>query len=364
MDRRRFLTAAAAAGLAAAAGPTRVARAAGTTKSVGNPASNDRWRRFEVHHSIELAEKGGNRGPARLWVPVAQTAGDYQRAHDPAWSSTADRAALLHDPLYGAGMLRADWDGAGPRTVELVQIVETRDRTPGDRETRPADPAELWLYRQPTPSMPTDGIVRDTAMRIVAGIDAPEARLRAIYDWVVDNSFRDAATRGCGLGNIATMLETGYLGGKCADINGLMVGLARAAGFPAREVYGIRVADSALAKSLGRSGDISKAQHCRAEVHLDGRGWFAVDPADVCKVMLEEGLGLGDPRVAALRERLFGSWEMNWIGYNSARDFQPAGAPRPLGFLMYPYAVTTGFEPDCLDPATFRYGITARELPA
>lgn len=363
MDRRRFLKAAAAAGLVAAAGPTRIAQAA-AAEGFGNRTADCRWRRFEIRHTIELAGNGGNRGPARLWVPVAQTAGDYQRAHDAAWSSTADRADLAYDPVYGAGMLRADWDGAGPRTVELVQIVEMRDRLPGDRAARPADPAELQLYRQPTPSMPTDGIVRETAMRIVAAIDAPEARLRAIYDWVVDNSFRDAATRGCGLGNIATMLETGYLGGKCADINGLMVGLARAAGFPAREVYGIRVADSALAKSLGRSGDITKAQHCRAEVYLGGRGWFAVDPADVRKVMLEEELGVGHPRVATLRERLFGSWEMNWIGYNSARDFQPAEAPRPLGFLMYPYAVTAGFEPDCLDPATFRYGITARELPA
>jgi len=363
MDRRHFLQAAAAAGLVAAARPTHIAQAA--TEGGGIPLAEGRpLRRFEIHHSIELAGKGGNRGPALLWVPMAQTAGDYQRAHAPSWSSTADRAALLHEPVYGAGILRADWDGADPWMVELVQIVETCDRQPGDQEARATDPAELRLYRQPTPSMPTDGIVRETAMRIVAGIDAPEARLRAIYDWVVDNSFRVAATRGCGLGNIATMLETGYLGGKCADINGLMVGLARAAGFPAPEVYGIRVADSALAKSLGRSGDVSKARHCRAEVHLDSRGWFAVDPADVRKVMLEEGLGLGDPHVAALRERLFGSWEMNWIGYNSARDFQPAEAPHPLGFLMFPYAVTAGFEPDCLDPATFRYSITARELPA
>ena len=42
------------------------------------------------------------------------------------------------------------------------------------------------------------------------------------------------------------MPETGYLGGECADLNALYVGLARAAGLPARDVYCIRVAKSGL----------------------------------------------------------------------------------------------------------------------
>jgi len=42
------------------------------------------------------------------------------------------------------------------------------------------------------------------------------------------------------------MLESKDLGGKCADLNALYVGLARAAGLPARDVYGIRIAKSDL----------------------------------------------------------------------------------------------------------------------
>ena len=42
------------------------------------------------------------------------------------------------------------------------------------------------------------------------------------------------------------MLESKDLGGKCADLNALYVGLARASGLPARDVYGIRVAKSEL----------------------------------------------------------------------------------------------------------------------
>ena len=115
-------------------------------------------------------------------------------------------------------------------------------------------------------------------------------------------------------------------GGKCADINGLMVGLARAAGIPARDVYGIRVADSRLYPSLGKSGDISKAQHCRAEAYLEDAGWFPIDPADVRKVVLEQKLAVDSPEVRELREHLFGNWEMNWVGYNSATDIELPGA--------------------------------------
>src|SRR6186997_2476396 len=74
--------------------------------------------------------------------------------------------------------------------------------------------------------------------------------------------------------------------------------------------------------------DISKAQHCRAEVWLTGYGWVPVDPADVRKVVLEEkpGLTLKDAVVADIRARLFGAWEMNWMPYSVAHDVELPGS--------------------------------------
>ena len=68
-----------------------------------------------------------------------------------------------------------------------------------------------------------------------------------------------------------------------------------------------------------------------------------------------------------MRERLFGAWEMNWVGYNSATDIELPGAGRQrpnFAFLMYPCAFTATGQPNCLDPARFRYEITSRELTA
>ena len=120
-------------------------------------------------------------------------------------------------------------------------------------------------------------------------------------------------------------------------------------------------------KSLGTASEnVTKAQHCRAEVHLAGYGWVPVDPADVRKVVLEEPPGnrpLDDDMVKKARARLFGSWEMNWIAYNFAHDVAlPGSSGAPVGFLMYPQAETAEGRLDCLDPDNFRYEIISKEI--
>jgi transglutaminase-like putative cysteine protease len=276
------------------------------------------WRRFEITTKITLQNSSGK---AQLWLPLAQTAAGYQTAIDVDWQGNG-RSELVRDPTYGTQILRSTWDkSASPQHIEVRQTVATCDRAA--LPTVPISQAEQQFWVAPTESAPTDGIVRTTVEHVVAGRTDPRERLRAIYDWVVDTTWRNPDTPGCGLGDIKAMLESGNFGGKCVDINGLMVGLARAAGIPARDVYGVRVADSRLYPSLGKSGDISKAQHCRAEAYLDDAGWFPIDPADVRKVVLEQKLAVDSAQVHELRERLFGNWEhycpvnirTNSIGY-------------------------------------------------
>ncbi len=198
---------------------------------------------------------------------------------------------------------------------------------------------------------------------------AHEAKARAIYDWVVRNSWREPTVRGCGEGDIKTMLETGNLGGKCADLNALFVGLCRAVGLPARDVYGLRLAPSAFGyRELGGNpASLQGAQHCRAEVWLQRYGWVAADPADVAKVMRQEtGEWIQDvrhPVVEPVYRGLFGGWEGNWVAWNMAHDVKLPQAQGPrLGFFMYPVCESGGERLDSYAPDAFRYRITAREL--
>jgi len=86
----------------------------------------------------------------------------------------------------------------------------------------------------------------------------------------------------------------------------------------------------------------------------------------VRKVILEEPPGnrpLDDQMVKRARGRLFGSWEMNWMAYNFGHDVAlPGSAGGPVGFLMYPQAETNDGRLDCLDPDSFKYEITSKEI--
>jgi transglutaminase-like putative cysteine protease len=332
----------------------------------------DAWRRFEVTTQVEIVKPSGK---AQAWLPLAAVAEpDWTQPLSAEWKTNAKSAVLKRDAKYGVQLLHLEWaEGEQTPVAETVSQVATRDRAV-DLSNRgtvpPLSDRERKLYTASTDLMPTDGIVKTTADKIVGWAFSDVEKAHRIYEWIVDNTFRDPKTRGCGIGDIASMLKTGNLGGKCADLNALYVGLARAAGLPARDVYGIRIAPSKFGyKSLGAGSEVvSKAQHCRAEVFLTGFGWVPVDPADVRKVVLEEPPGQlapNDPKVVAARKTLFGAWEMNWLAYNFAQDVELPGSMGPkVGFLMYPQAEVDGERLDSLEPDTFRYVIKAKEITA
>jgi transglutaminase-like putative cysteine protease len=312
-------------------------------------------------------------GKTRVWLPGALLARtSFQRTLSNNFNAEGGSAKIVAANADGLGIIAADFPAGSRPVLTLTSRVETRDyavdlATSG--KAPQTESSELEHFLRPTKLLPTDGIVKATATEITSGVRSDLEKARAIYEWIVDNTFRNPKTRGCGIGDIRFMLESRDLGGKCADLNALYVGLARAAGLPARDVYGIRVAKSEHGyKSLGAASEnITKSQHCRAEVYIGGYGWVPVDPADVRKVVLEEPPGnrtLHDKMVETARARLFGSWEMNWIAYNFAHDVAlPGSTDARLGFLMYPQAETSEGRVDSLDPDNFKYEITSREIP-
>lgn len=373
MDRRSFLKAGAAAPvLAGAAGIPGLARA-GAPGAEALPAAEG-WRVYEVTTEVTLPPAAA---PASVWVPItAGRIGDYQRTLSTTWAAPGARAEDARAPGYDVRMLALNWPAAAegqPLHATLTNVVALRDRKadlgqpPSSRG--PRESAEtLREYLRPTQLLPTDGIVKATAQQITAGAPDDMTRARALYEWVVDHTCREASVRGCGVGDVAAMLRAGgIMGGKCADINALFVALARASGIPARDAYGVRVDNSAYGfKAMGKAGDISKAQHCRAEFYNAGYGWVPVDPADVRKVALEEvpgGLPMTHWKVRSARAMLFGAWEMNWVAYNHGHDVAlPGSKAAPVPFLMYPNGETVAGTLDSVDPAAFGYRIASRRI--
>ena len=366
MRRNSFIASSAA--WAVAAGFGQRTRAATPNEFTPTPGS---WRTFSITTSTSLSQTGKR---AVVWIPAPSFAeSDWMRPGNTVWHSNADAVQLLKESRWNAAMVRAEWSkNSNDRQLTITSTVSTRDLAVDLTRPRtvPAlTPQERALYTASTSFIPTDGIVKTTADRITAGASTDLEKALRIYGWIVDNVYRNPKTRGCGLGNVAFLLESGDLGGKCADINGLAVGLARSVGIPARDIYGVRVAPSRFGyKSLGaNTPEITKAQHCRAEFYLSDFGWVPVDPADVRKVILEEPPGHlppNDAKVVEARHTLMGAWEGNYVAYNDAHDVALPGAKTQpvVPFLMYPQAEIDGAPLDSLDASTFIYEIVSHEV--
>jgi transglutaminase-like putative cysteine protease len=328
------------------------------------------WRTFDVTTRVTVADV---QGATKVWLPIPDVESDYQRAIGHGWTSNAAAVRIVADAERGVRMLHAEFPaGVKDPVLESTSRFRTRNRAVDWRSTARSaeDPAVLRRALQPTELLPLDGIVRATALDATRNASGDVQKARAIYDWVVAHGHREPKVRGCGTGDIRTMLETGNLGGKCADLNAVVVGLCRAVGIPARDVYGLRLAPSAFGyRELGSNpANLTGAQHCRAEVYLQRHGWVAMDPADVLKVMRQETpewiRDRSHPLVAPVAEGLFGGWEGNWVAYNTAHDVMVPGSASkvPLPFLMYPQGENASGRFDELAPERFRYQISAREV--
>jgi len=237
--------------------------------------STDGWKTYEVTARVEVLKPSG---VTHIWLPAALIRNTpYQKTLSNKFVADGGTANLTENQQDALGIVSATYAAGAKPVLTLTSVVSTRNYTvdlskPPAKHT--ASKAELAYFLQPSQYVPVDGIVLETATKATAGTTADVDKAHALYEWVVLNTFRDPKVRGCGRGDIRFMLESGDMGGKCADINALYVGLARAVGIPARHVYGLRIGKSEQGyKSLGLATDrATKGQHCRVEIYLKDYG--------------------------------------------------------------------------------------------
>jgi len=271
----------------------------------------------------------------RLWIPYPVSDGN-QEITDITVKGNYSRSGVYSEGRNGNHILYAEWNGpARERSLDFIFKVHRREVVRKDFTGRELtfSKGEFANFLGAAKMLPLEGKVKEYAMRITKDSKTNLAKARAIYDWIVDNMYRDPNVKGCGFGDVERLLET--RGGKCGDISSVFVALARASGVPAREVFGIRI-------PKGREGDMTKAQHCWAEFYLPGYGWVVVDPADVRKAILEQKLTLEQAR--PIREYFFGAVDESRIAFGTGRDItlNPPQASEPLNYFMYPYAEADG----------------------
>jgi transglutaminase-like putative cysteine protease len=270
-----------------------------------------------------------------LWIPYPMS-DEYQEISEVMINGNYSSMGVYREGKFGNNILHAEWYGtASRRTLTYTFRVSRKEvvtkKFPGKDAAIPGREFEIFLAS--TSSGATGGAAKEYADRITEGKNTTLAKAAAIYDWTVENMYRDPDVKGCGLGEVDVLLRK--LGGKCADIHSVFVTLARAEGIPAREVFGMRM-------PKGKEGDMTKAQHCWAEFYMPGYGWVVVDPADVRKAILEKSMTLKEAQ--PLKKYYFGAVDENRIAFGTGRDLvlNPPQQGEPLNYFMYPYAEADG----------------------
>lgn len=325
-------------------------------------------RVFHVKNSYNLQHEN-TKAVTQLWIPLPQET-SYQKVSNFKFNSNASSAYVTDKNAYKARTLFAKWSKGGEKILEVTYTITTYERTSDFTKASASTNYSKAVahFLKPTAHIPTSGKVKELALGITKEAKTPLDKAKAIYLWVTENMYRDNSVIGCGVGDAGKAIEQNILGGKCTDISSVFVALLRSVGVPSREVFGIRLGSSRFSKACGSSDEkglakITGAEHCRAEFYINGMGWVPCDPADVTKVILVEKLTLKDPLVQKVRDYFFGNWEMNWMGYNDARDFVLAPEPmqKPLNMFGYPYAEVDDEVLDYYAPASFRYSFVSQE---
>ncbi len=182
----------------------------------------------------------GDKEIAQLWIPYPTSNGN-QTISNISIKGNMTSSGVYTDNTFETPMLNARWDkGIKKRTLTFSFDVTRKEIARRDFPATESawDPKDYAEYLSETKLGPIDGEIKILADTIVYGQTTVLGKAKAIYDWTVENTYRNPNTRGCGFGDVYRLLKDP--GGKCADISSIYVALARSAGVPSREVFGIR----------------------------------------------------------------------------------------------------------------------------
>ena len=293
----------------------------------------------------------GNAKSVILWVPYPMSDA-FQTVSNMAVSGNYEESAIYRDPASETVYLYAAWHNptAPPKCVMRFHLEQKDRRNTSIKDSSENYPELVQQYLKATAQVPADDPeMQAIAKKLVQGKTSTLEKAQAVYDWVIENTFRDPDVKGCGLGNPLRTLNQCQGGGKCADLSSVFVTLARAAGIPARDVYGLRLASP-------KAGDVTSGFHCWAEFYLPGTGWVMADPADVRKMMLVHNLKLKD--AGDWRKFFWGGDDLfRLVLEKDARGAMLSGATKPIDYFMYPAAQVDNKMLNYFDAAGFSYKV-------
>ena len=302
--------------------------------------------------------KSADQKEARLWLPYP-VSDRYQKILSLSIKGTYKHHGVYTDRRFVRPIFYAFWPKDKKEKRLIMSFIVERDerkenKTLSSSPLNCLDRAYFKKFLMGSNLSPLNQRVVNLAKHIVGTEKDTFKRARLIYNWVIENMRRNPDVKGCGCGNVCILLDS--LSGKCADIHSVFVALLKAAGVPAREVFGLR-----LSKKSGV--DLTKWQHCWAEFYVPGYGWYVADPGDYLKALLEKRLNPTSKIAVKLSKYYFGAVDPYRVRLGIGRDIElnPPSSAGKINYLMYPYAEVDGKALNYLEPESFSYTISQEE---
>ncbi|HTU34657.1 MAG TPA: transglutaminase domain-containing protein [Candidatus Acidoferrum sp.] len=292
-----------------------------TASTAGIPS-----RSFEFHYRVDVPVPPAGSHRLRIWVPLP-----YENSRSQSVSDLRINAPVHYeigrDRRFNDRYAYFDLNSAQiqePFRIELVfHVKRLEDRVPlHPLPDAPARTEAVDSFLQPDRLVPIDGEIGDLSREQTQGTSQPLEKARRIYDYVIASMHYDHAGTGWGRGDAVWACNAKH--GNCTDFHSLFIGMARAAGIPARFEIGFPLPTSAT------SGTIP-GYHCWAEFWADGIGWIPIDASEAWQ----------DP---TKKDYFFGAIDANRVMFSLGRDLEvsPKPAAGSLNYLVYPYAELDG----------------------
>jgi transglutaminase-like putative cysteine protease len=284
-------------------------------------------RKFSFTYIAKVPAAPDAKEKLRLWIPVPQS-----NAYQDISAVQIDgpvKHATKRDGFYRNEFAYFDVPAADVQKGFVVTMkfdaVRREHRVALDAPSPNADPptaAELKHYLEPDKLVPLDGVIGEMSAEQTKGLTDPLAKARAIYAYVVATMKYDKTGTGWGQGDAAWFCTAKR--GNCTDFHGMFIGMARAAGIPARFEIGFPLPAKTGEGAIG-------GYHCWAEFYVKGYGWIPVDASEAWK----------NPEK---RDYFFGAHDVNRVQFTVGRDLElaPKQAGAPVNYSVYPYAELDG----------------------
>ncbi|HKF51980.1 MAG TPA: transglutaminase domain-containing protein [Candidatus Acidoferrales bacterium] len=324
MMRQRIIIAAAFACLCAAL-PLAAARPRSTHGST--QAATVPSRRFEFMYLVHVPAIPADGHALRIWIPLPQTS-PHQQIRDVRIASPVRYNTYESSDGNRFAYFRVDAGRTGHAPFDIqITFDARRDEYKvalpvGDPPASSSFPPNVARYLLPDHLVPINGIIGELSSEQTAGISDPLQKARKIYEYVIAHMHYDHDGTGWGHGDAIFACTAHH--GNCTDFHSLFIGMARAAGIPARFDIGFAI------PSAQREGRLS-SYHCWAEFYIQDVGWIPIDAAQ----------GWQNP---AKHDYFFGALDENRVRFTRGRDLtlSPRQAGDAVNYIVYPYAELDG----------------------